>query len=106
MLEKALPTTASDPLAEYAERVEFFQAGLEHARFSARFMGTLDMGKMPGDRDGFVQAQDALKDLVAFRRAKEHLFISDDVDAAAYRSPAFGDTPMDMFMLPVKHHLL
>ena len=85
VLKKALQTAASDPLPEYAERVEFLQAGLEHARLSARFMGALEMGKVPGDRDGFLKAQEALKELVAFRRAKEHLFISDYVDAAAFR---------------------
>ena len=40
---------------------------------------------MPADREGFLKAQQAMKELVAFRRAKEHLFISDYIDAAAYR---------------------
>ena len=48
-------------------------------------MGTLDLGKVPAEREGFLKAQEALKELIAFRRAKEHLFISDYIDAAAYR---------------------
>ena len=48
-------------------------------------MGTLDKGKVPEDRDGFLRAQQAVRELAAFRRAKEHLFISDYVDAAAFR---------------------
>ena len=85
MLKAALKTVANHSLPEFAERVKFLQAGLEHARLSAKFMGTLDMGKVPTDREGFLKAQQALKELVAYRRAKEHLFISDYIDAAAYR---------------------
>ena len=85
VLNEALTRAAGDPVAEYAERVRFLQAGLEHARLSARFIGTLDQGKVPTPRDGFLKAQQAIQELVAFRRAKEHLFISDYLDAAAYR---------------------
>ena len=85
LLERALKTAADHPLPEFAERVNFLQAGLEHARLSASFMGTLDLGKVPVEREGFLKAQQALKELIAFRRAKEHLFISDYIDAAAYR---------------------
>ena len=85
VLKKALATAASDPLPEFAERVKFLQAGLEHARLSARFIGTLDQGKVPAQREAFHKAQQALQELVAFRRAKEHLFIADYLDAAATR---------------------
>ncbi|MBO50618.1 MAG: hypothetical protein CMJ69_07515 [Planctomycetaceae bacterium] len=85
VLKRALQAAAGDPLPEFAERVQFLQAGLEHARLSARFMGTLDKGKVPEDRDGFLRARQAVRELAAFRRAKEHLFISDYVDAAAFR---------------------
>ena len=69
MLKAALKTVANHSLPEFAERVKFLQAGLEHARLSAKFMGTLDMGKVPTDREGFLKAQQALKELVAYRRA-------------------------------------
>ena len=85
VLESALKIAVSDPLPEYAERVRFLQAGLEHARLCARFMGALEMGKVPSNRAGFLEAQQALKQLIGFRRAKEHLFISDYIDAAAFR---------------------
>ena len=86
VLERALNTAKKDPLPEFAERVKFLQAGLEHARLSAKFMGTLDNGgKVPADQDGFLKAQQALKKLIAFRRAKEHLFIADYIDSAAFR---------------------
>ena len=85
VLKKALATAASDPLPEFAERVKFLRAGLEHARLSARFIGTLDQGKVPAQREAFHKAQQALQELVAFRRAKEHLFIADYLDAAATR---------------------
>ena len=85
VLQQALKTTANHPVPEFAERVKFLQAGLEHARLSASFIGTLDRGTVPTDRDGFLKAQQAVRKLVAFRRAKEHLFISDYLDAAAFR---------------------
>ncbi len=89
VLENALKIAAGDPLPEYAERVSFLQAGLEHARLCATFMGTLDMGEVPMERERFLKAQRALKELIAFRRAKEHLFISDYVDAADYRERGY-----------------
>ena len=85
MLKQALQTATTHPVPEYAKRVQFLQAGLEHARLSARFIGTLDQGKVPTDHAGFLEAQQAVKQLAAFRRAKEHLFISDYLDAAAFR---------------------
>ena len=85
VLKKAFATAASHPLPEFAERVKFLPAGLEHARLCARFIGTLDQGKVPAQREGFHKAQQALQELVAFRRAKEHLFIADYLDAAAAR---------------------
>ena len=85
VLKKALKTAARHPMPEFADRVKFLQAGLQHARLSARFMGTLDRGTVPTERDGFLKAQQAVRELVAFRRAKEHLFISDYLDAAAFR---------------------
>ena len=85
VLKAALKTAANHPLPEFAERVKFLQAGLEHARLSARFMGTLDQGKVPAEREGFLKSQQALQELTAYRRAKEHLFISDYLDAAAFR---------------------
>ena len=85
-LARALETAARDPLPEFAERVRFLQAGLEHARLSAKFMGTLGKGgKVPAERQGFLQARLALERLIKFRREKEHLFISDYIDAAAWR---------------------
>ena len=85
VLNEALKTAARHPLPEFAERVKFLQAGLEHARLSAGFMGTLDKGQVPTDRGRLLKAKQALHELITFRRAKEHLFIADYLDAAAYR---------------------
>lgn len=85
VLEQVLKTAANHSLSEFVQRVEFLRSGLEHARLSARFMGTLDMGKVSAERKRFLKFQRALKDLIAFRRANEHLFISDYLDAAKLR---------------------
>ena len=47
--------------------------------------GTLDMGKVPAERKRFLKSQRVLKELIAFRRTNEHLFISDYLDAAELR---------------------
>ena len=96
MLERALEAAQAHPLPEFAERVRFVQAGLEHARLAARFTSTLDFpGKVPvHDEERFRAARAALDELVAFRRAHEHLNISD------YLAAAFGENrQIDMDLL-------
>jgi len=82
MLEQAAKLTADHERAEYAQRVAFLQAGLEHARLASKFCASLDLGRVPKEADRFRAAQAALKELVAFRRAHEHLYIADFIAAS------------------------
>ncbi|MFA9479336.1 DUF4838 domain-containing protein [Phycisphaerales bacterium AB-hyl4] len=82
MLEDALSLVRHHAQDEYAQRVRFLQAGLEHARLAARFMSLLEGGRAPSDAQQFVAAREALLELIAFRREHEHLYIADYIDAA------------------------
>ena len=83
-LDEAMELARQDARPEYAERIRFLQAGLEHARLSARFIGTLGhRGAVPtDDAERFQTARNALQELIDFRRANEHLYIADYVAAA------------------------
>lgn len=82
ILKEALETAREHANDEYARRVEFLMAGLEHARLSAAFIGTTDWGRIPDDPASFAKAREALKALIDFRREHEHLYISNMVHAA------------------------
>ncbi|MDD4103385.1 MAG: hypothetical protein PHU80_12245, partial [Kiritimatiellae bacterium] len=96
-LAAALTAAQGSPLPEFAARVEFLRAGLEHARLAARFTSFLDYGPLGEfgavqgvkydpvpikDPQMFAACRQALRELVAFRRAHEHLYIADYIDAA------------------------
>lgn len=70
LLEKALTLAQTSDLPEFAARVEFLQAGLEHAQLAARFAGLYRAQE-------FEDARQALLELVDFRRAHEQHFIAD-----------------------------
>ena len=72
MLAEALVLARTSGITEFSQRVEFLQAGLEHAKRSAKF------SRLYAERD-FPAARQTLLDLVAFRRAHEHEFIDDYV---------------------------
>ena len=81
MLEEALAATSEEA---HAERVRFLQAGLEHARLASRFMESLVRGRAPVfDAERFAAAQQAMAELAEFRRAHEHLYISDYIFASS-----------------------
>ena len=87
-LEKALDAVRRDANgpSEYAARVEFLLAGLEHARLSAEFMGSLGRrGSVPGDPGKLLEARKALKELIAFRRKHARDRISDFLTISATR---------------------
>ena len=85
ILEKALNVARKDPLPEYAKRVEFLRAGIEHAQLSTRIFGLLDYasasapsGSPPtGNPEKIRQARQAMRELIEFRRSPENLFVSD-----------------------------
>lgn len=83
LLEAALATARTDPNPDYAARVEFLQKGLQHARLCTKLSACFgDQRDLPPDSEAFRAAQRVLKELVDFRRATEHLYISDFVVAA------------------------
>lgn len=84
ILQEALSATEGSTRPEYAERVKFLIAGLEHARLAASlaaaFNGARDIPS--DDEERLSQARDALEDLIRHRRAYEHTYISDFLRAA------------------------
>lgn len=78
ILREALAAAQTSPEPEFAERVRFLQAGLEHTRLFLRLMGTLEMspdfkrfGPCLTDRAKFEASQQAYRELLAFRKAHE-----------------------------------
>jgi|GEM_PF-746610 len=95
ILDEGLAAARPSPQPEFAERVEFLQAGLEHARLFALLLAALEWdGKIlrpcVTDQARFEAAKKAHADLLAFRRAHEHLPIADLRDAARLESPELG----------------
>ena len=83
LLQKAYALAEQSDQPEYAKRVAFLQHGLEHARLAGRLMALLVHGRAPVfDPERFAEAQQALQDLVAYRRAYEHEYIADYLYAA------------------------
>ncbi len=69
LLGRALDKANASEDPQYAERVEFLVIGLEHAQLVAEFSGSLVNRKIPlDDRAAFEKAQQALRDLLEFRR--------------------------------------
>ncbi len=86
ILQRALEAAEADPDPEYLERVEFLEAGLEHAKLGGRLAALFDGERnIPRDSERFPKAGRALQELVQFRRKHEHLHIYD------YQSSAFKE---------------
>jgi len=91
LLEKALAAARKDALPEHAERVRFLQAGLEHAKLSARVHEFLDYqgstrGTAPTDVQKLRKARRAMKELIEFRRAHQDLYVADYISAANWEA--------------------
>lgn len=83
LLEEAHELALQSNQMEYANRIAFLQHGLEHARLAGQLMAKLVHGRAPVfDPQRFAEAQQALKDLIAYRRAFEHEYIADYLYAA------------------------
>lgn len=83
LLDQARSAAQASGQPVHLERVAFLEGGLKHARLSARFMKTLEEGAAPTDNASkMAKARAAIEDLIAFRRAHEHLYIADLVDAS------------------------
>ncbi|HET6325697.1 MAG TPA: DUF4838 domain-containing protein [Planctomycetaceae bacterium] len=89
MLAKALEAARKDPLPEFAQRVEFLQAGLKHALLSTHLQEFLDFdspgaerGSAPKDPAKLKRARQAMRDLIRFRHDPKHRFVSDYISNA------------------------
>ena len=89
ILAKALEAARKDPLPEFAQRVEFLQAGLKHALLSTRLQEFLDFespaaerGSAPTDPAKLKQARQAMRELIQFRQDPRNLFVSDYISNA------------------------
>ena len=89
MLGEALEAARENPLPEFAERVRFLQAGLKHAQLANEFLMSLDRAESWGrkiapadDLERLARSKQLLRELIGFRRAHEHLHISDYLDAS------------------------
>lgn len=90
LLEDAMRRVAQLEDSQYAERVAYLQAGLEHARLTVEFVNLLGArGRIPERRKQFEEAKEALLRLIRFRRDHEHLFISDYIAAATIENRRF-----------------
>jgi hypothetical protein len=87
-LDDAAEAVADAPQCEYAERVAFLRAGLEHARKAVALAALF-----ADDEAGEAQRAAAYKELVAFRRAHEGLFFSNLDHAAHVETRSWGDRP-------------
>lgn len=92
ILAAAGVAAAEDPAPEFAARVSFLQAGLEHARLCAALFATLGRGLPEPGSDAFQAAQAQLRELIAFRRAHEHLYIADYIRLAGAENRRFQAT--------------
>ncbi len=90
ILRRARQAARESPHEEYADRVEFLAAGLEHARRSGRLAALFDGERtIPEDSERFELAVEALRELIAFRRAHEEPYISDYFYGASWREGRF-----------------
>ena len=76
LLKEALELAAAAETPEYEARVQFIQAGFEHARLAIRMAALFD-GQEDIAEDRMDEATAALKELIAFRKDHQHLFFSD-----------------------------
>ncbi|MBT4868284.1 MAG: DUF4838 domain-containing protein [Planctomycetaceae bacterium] len=90
ILEKALQAARQDPLPEFAQRVKFLQAGLQHALLTTHVYEFLDydgpeaeLGTAPlNDLAKLTQARDAMQELIKFRHDPLNRFVSSYIDNA------------------------
>ncbi len=76
LLDEARKEARKHPLPEYAQRVEFLQAGLKHAQLTVRLASLFDGSRSvsPARCD---EATKALAELVQFRKEHQDLYFSD-----------------------------
>ncbi len=90
ILRRAREAVRAAPREEYAGRVEFLAAGLEHAQRAGRLAALFDGEReIPEESERFEQAVNALRELIAFRRAHEEPHISDYFYGASWREGRF-----------------
>ena len=89
ILAKAHEKARKDPLPEFAQRVEFLQAGLKHALLSTRLQEFLDFagpsaerGSAPTEPTKLKRARQAMHELIRFRQDPRNLFVSDYISNA------------------------
>jgi hypothetical protein len=89
ILARALEAARKDPLPEFAQRVEFLQAGLKHALLSTRLQEFLDFesptaerGSAPTNPEKLKRARQAMRELIQFRQDPRNLFVSDYISNA------------------------
>ena len=90
ILEEALEAAQTDPSPEFAERVKFLQAGLEHSLLATRVHRTLaydgpddEIGDAPlDDPQKLERARHAMRELIEFRHDPKNRFVSSYIDNA------------------------
>ncbi len=90
ILGRAARTARGDSLPEYTARVKFLQDGLAHARLAGRLAAEFGAERdIPVESERFNRAVEALRELIAFRRAHEVPYISDTYYGAAWRESMY-----------------
>jgi tetratricopeptide (TPR) repeat protein len=76
LLKQALELTRDSRDPQFAQRVQFIQIGLDHARLTRRLAAIYD-GEEQVPEEKVEKAKKALRKLVEFRKEHEHTFFSD-----------------------------
>src|SRR5690606_18385982 len=90
ILQRALEVARQDPSPEFAQRVEFLQAGMQHARLTTRLHEFLDydgpaamIGRAPVDNPKkLAKARELMRQIMSFRRDPDHRFVADYISNA------------------------
>jgi len=83
LLKKARERVAEEADPQYLARVDFLQVGLDHARLSVDFIRSLGFkGAIPSSPERLHAAQEALAQLIKFRRAHEKEYFADLIAAS------------------------
>jgi hypothetical protein len=116
ILDKAMEAAKKDPLAEFAQRVAFLQAGLKHAKLTLHLQDFIDydspvaeVGSAPvNNPQKLKKAREAMAQLMKFRLDPKNLFVSDYISNTATEQSLIrnfevlykGNTPAKAFERP------
>lgn len=88
LLQRAMASARRHSNDEFARRVAFLQAGLEHAKLSTRMVSAIQ--DYVADPTTVLDAQKALRDLISFRREHESEYLSNYLQPVRVERRQYG----------------